>query len=209
MAKKLMTFCFWDVCICHRCHQKYPYYHHQNCSDKNPIFDDQDNNNNIHHDQDLINVDYLKGRMSSLLEAFPEPFFNHAMAVKVESIVIIVNPLISFANPSRIFNNFMPSMNLSSKSGSTCSWMKLPQANSIRGVMTVAKDHGLGAECASLQVVYPTHIRYHHHQHHHHCHHQEAKHALSLGFPPNMVVFDSPVKTPKVEMQCFYSTQNL
>ena len=24
--------------------------------------------------------------------------------------------------------------------------------------MTVAKDHGLGAECASLQVVYPTHV---------------------------------------------------
>lgn len=80
---------------------------------------------------DLINVDYLKDRMASLLEAFPEPFFNHAMAVK---------------------------------------------ANSIRGVMTVAKDQGLGAECASLQ---------------------EAKHALSLGFAPDLVVFDSPVKTPK------------
>ena len=29
----------------------------------------------------------------------------------------------------------------------------MQQANSIRGVMTVAKDHGLGAECASLQVL--------------------------------------------------------
>ena len=30
---------------------------------------------------------------------------------------------------------------------------EMEQANSIRGVMTVAKDHGLGAECASLQVL--------------------------------------------------------
>ena len=29
---------------------------------------------------------------------------------------------------------------------------------------------------------------------------QEAKHALSLGFAPDLVVFDSPVKTPKVEI---------
>ena len=41
----------------------------------------------ITNDQDLINVDYLKTRMSSLLEAFPEPFFNHAMAVKVKSLL--------------------------------------------------------------------------------------------------------------------------
>ena len=51
---------------------------------------------NIHHrNQDLIDVDYLKARMSSLLEAFPEPFFNHAMAVKVENIYYIFDPLIS------------------------------------------------------------------------------------------------------------------
>ena len=48
-------------------------------------FSNYKDDNYIHHDQDLINVDYLKTRMSSLLEAFPEPFFNHAMAVKVKS----------------------------------------------------------------------------------------------------------------------------
>ena len=32
--------------------------------------------------QELFDVDYLNGRLDSLLEAFPEPFFEHAMAVK-------------------------------------------------------------------------------------------------------------------------------
>ena len=50
-------------------------------------FSNYKDDNYIHHDQDLINVDYLKTRMSSLLEAFPEPFFNHAMAVKVKSLL--------------------------------------------------------------------------------------------------------------------------
>jgi len=50
------------------------------------------------------------------------------------------------------------------------------KANSIRGVLLEACKHGLGGECASLQ---------------------EAKHCLSLGFPPEKVIFDSPVKTPK------------
>ena len=49
------------------------------------------------------------------------------------------------------------------------------KANSIRGVLLEANKGGLGGECASLQ---------------------EAKHCLSLGFPPDKVVFDSPVKTP-------------
>jgi len=31
---------------------------------------------------DLFDIDYLNGRMDSLLTAFPEPFFHHAMAVK-------------------------------------------------------------------------------------------------------------------------------
>ena len=79
--------------------------------------------------------------------------------------------------------------------------------------MTVAKDQGLGAECASLQVSLIIIYDYNHlyHQHLYHLHHQEAKHALSLGFAPNMVVFDSPVKTPKVEMQvpCRYFVYNI
>ena len=35
----------------------------------------------------------MKDRMASLLEAFPEPFFNHAMAVKVGALSqTITNP---------------------------------------------------------------------------------------------------------------------
>jgi len=80
---------------------------------------------------DLVDLDYLRGRMDSLKAAFPEPYFQHAMAVK---------------------------------------------ANSIRGIMAEAKNKGLGAECASLQ---------------------EARHSINIGFAPQLVVFDSPVKTPK------------
>ena len=49
------------------------------------------------------------------------------------------------------------------------------KANSIRGVLKEANKMGLGGECASLQ---------------------EAKHCLSIGFPPERIIFDSPVKTP-------------
>jgi len=80
---------------------------------------------------ELFDVDYLNGRVDSLLEAFPEDYFTHAMAVK---------------------------------------------ANPLRCVMSVIKERGMGAECASLQ---------------------EAKHSLSLGFPAGKVVYDSPVKTLK------------
>ncbi len=48
------------------------------------------------------------------------------------------------------------------------------KANSIRGVLQAARDKGLGAECASIS---------------------EAIHALSLGFAPETVVYDSPCKT--------------
>ena len=36
--------------------------------------------------QDLFDLDYFQGRVESLKKAFPEPFFNHAMAVKANSI---------------------------------------------------------------------------------------------------------------------------
>ena len=36
--------------------------------------------------QDLFDLDYFQGRVESLKNAFPEPFFNHAMAVKANSI---------------------------------------------------------------------------------------------------------------------------
>ncbi|CAI5725443.1 unnamed protein product [Hyaloperonospora brassicae] len=48
------------------------------------------------------------------------------------------------------------------------------KANPMRGVLRSARAKGLGAECASIA---------------------EAKHALSLGFEPRKVVFDSPCKT--------------
>jgi diaminopimelate decarboxylase len=48
------------------------------------------------------------------------------------------------------------------------------KANSIRGILTVAAQKGFGAECASIS---------------------EVVHALSLNFPPDKVVYDSPVKT--------------
>lgn len=44
----------------------------------------------------------------------------------------------------------------------------------MRGVLRLALESGFGGECASLP---------------------EALHALSVGFPPNKVVFDSPCKT--------------
>merc|ERR550519_536837 len=93
------------------------------CIDSGLVSDDQPS-------LDVFDLDNFRGRCSSLLSAFPEPFFNHAMAVK---------------------------------------------ANPIRGVMLEARGLGMGAEAASLQ---------------------EAKHALSLGFPAHKVVFDSPCKTP-------------
>ena len=72
---------------------------------KNYTCDHQDDKGIHHRNQDLINVDYLKARMTSLLEAFPEPFFNHAMAVKVENLYYIFDTLISF-----YFNMWMRNM---------------------------------------------------------------------------------------------------
>lgn len=46
--------------------------------------------------------------------------------------------------------------------------------NSFRGVLRIAMEAGFGGECASLP---------------------EALHALSVGFQPQKVVFDSPCKT--------------
>ena len=46
--------------------------------------------------QDLIDLDYFQGRVESLKKAFPEPFFNHAMAVKANStrgVLLEVNKL--------------------------------------------------------------------------------------------------------------------
>lgn len=48
------------------------------------------------------------------------------------------------------------------------------KCNPIRGVLRGAKELGFGAECASFA---------------------EAKHSLSLGFPPRKVIYDSPCKT--------------
>lgn len=48
------------------------------------------------------------------------------------------------------------------------------KANPLRGVLRGAQERGFGAECASFA---------------------EAKHSLSLGFPPRKVVYDSPCKT--------------
>ena len=48
------------------------------------------------------------------------------------------------------------------------------KANSMRGVLAAARDKGMGAECASIS---------------------EAIHALSLGFKPETVIYDSPCKT--------------
>lgn len=50
------------------------------------------------------------------------------------------------------------------------------KSNPIRGVLLEAKNCGLGAEAASMG---------------------ELQHALSLGFNPNKIVYDSPVKTTK------------
>jgi diaminopimelate decarboxylase len=48
------------------------------------------------------------------------------------------------------------------------------KANPLRGILREAQARGFGAECASFA---------------------EAKHALSLGFQPRKVVYDSPCKT--------------
>uniref|UniRef100_M4BTH0 Orn/DAP/Arg decarboxylase 2 N-terminal domain-containing protein n=1 Tax=Hyaloperonospora arabidopsidis (strain Emoy2) TaxID=559515 RepID=M4BTH0_HYAAE len=83
-------------------------------------------------DNPLINCfnwDAFQQRLSNLRDAFPEPEFNHALAVK---------------------------------------------ANPMRGLLRGTRDKGFGAECASIA---------------------EAKHALSLGFEPRKVVYDSPCKT--------------
>ncbi|CEG37715.1 hypothetical protein F443_08357 [Plasmopara halstedii] len=77
----------------------------------------------------LFNWDTFKSRLANLCRAFPEPEFNHAVAVK---------------------------------------------ANPIRGILRGALAQNFGAECASIA---------------------EAKHALSLGFEPRKIVYDSPCKT--------------
>lgn len=48
------------------------------------------------------------------------------------------------------------------------------KANSFRGILNRVKAQGFGAECASIS---------------------ETMHAVSLGFNPEDVVFDSPCKT--------------
>jgi len=48
------------------------------------------------------------------------------------------------------------------------------KANPIAGMLHIAKDAGMGAECASLP---------------------ELVHAIHLGFPPERILFDSPAKT--------------
>ncbi|KAG6574591.1 Diaminopimelate decarboxylase [Phytophthora cinnamomi] len=77
----------------------------------------------------LFNWDAFQKRLANLRAAFPEPEFNHALAVKT---------------------------------------------NPTRGLLRGARAQGFGAECASIA---------------------EAKHALSLGFAPRKVVYDSPCKT--------------
>ncbi|POM76663.1 Diaminopimelate decarboxylase [Phytophthora palmivora] len=86
----------------------------------------------LHDDSPLTNLfswDAFQKRLANLHEAFPEPAFNHALAVKT---------------------------------------------NPTRGLLRGARAKGFGAECASIA---------------------EAKHALSLGFEPRKVVYDSPCKT--------------
>ena len=80
---------------------------------------------------DIFDFDYFSERLRQLHEAFPEPFFLHAMAMK---------------------------------------------ANSLRGVLRFALEKGgsKGSECASIS---------------------EAIHAVSTGFRPENVVYDSPCKT--------------
>ena len=79
---------------------------------------------------DIFDFDYFAGRLKQLHEAFPEPFFLHAMAMK---------------------------------------------ANSLRGILRFALENGAkGSECASIS---------------------EAIHAVSTGFKPENVVYDSPCKT--------------
>ncbi|KAF4040797.1 Pyridoxal-dependent decarboxylase [Phytophthora infestans] len=86
----------------------------------------------LHDDSPLTNLfnwDAFQKRLANLHTAFPEPQFNHALAVKT---------------------------------------------NPTRGLLRGACAKGFGAECASIA---------------------EAKHALSLGFEPRKVVYDSPCKT--------------
>ena len=80
---------------------------------------------------DIFNFDYFAGRLDQLHEAFPEPYFLHAMAMK---------------------------------------------ATSFRSILKFALDKrsSQGSECASIS---------------------EAIHAVSTGFQPENVVYDSPCKT--------------
>ncbi|CAI5746601.1 unnamed protein product [Peronospora destructor] len=77
----------------------------------------------------LFNWNAFQLRLASLRVAFPEPEFNHVLAVKT---------------------------------------------NPTRGLLRGARVKKFGAECASVA---------------------EAKHALSLGFEPRKIVYDSPCKT--------------
>ena len=80
---------------------------------------------------DIFDFDYFAGRLKQLHEAFPEPYFLHAMAMK---------------------------------------------ATSFRAILRFAleKNDQQGSECASIS---------------------EAIHAVSTGFKPENVVYDSPCKT--------------
>ena len=88
---------------------------------------------------DIFNFDYFAGRLDQLHEAFPEPYFLHAMAMK---------------------------------------------ATSFRAILKFALDKrsSQGSECASIS---------------------EAIHAVSTGFKPENVVYDSPCKT-KVSVSIRY-----
>jgi diaminopimelate decarboxylase len=48
------------------------------------------------------------------------------------------------------------------------------KANPLKGVLKRMLSHGLGAECASVE---------------------EVAHALAVGFPAHMIVYDAPAKT--------------
>ncbi|KAL4115233.1 hypothetical protein PRIC2_013399 [Phytophthora ramorum] len=107
-------------------------HHQQRCAAVTRVVEAAVSQKLLHDESPLTNLfswDAFQKRLANLHAAFPEPEFNHALAVKT---------------------------------------------NPTRGLLRGARDKGFGAECASIA---------------------EAKHALSLGFEPRKVVYDSPCKT--------------